>query len=95
MFLPSTLDRKGEIHQYSNNVNLHPVDVSYDQLKVVNNNKDFNHADLENSSLRKDITKCFYYLMKEAAGISSHNLIRNSSAYISSGGKIDPDFSFL
>ena len=29
MFLPSTLDHKEDIQQYNNNVNLHPIDVSY------------------------------------------------------------------
>ena len=32
--------------------------------------------------------------MKKAAGISNHNLVRNSNAYMSSGSKIDPDFPF-
>ena len=32
--------------------------------------------------------------MKEAAGLSNHNLVRNSNAYLSSGGKIAPDFKF-
>ena len=43
MFLPSTLDRKEEIQQYNDNVHLHPVDLSYDQLKVININKDFDN----------------------------------------------------
>ena len=55
----STLDHKEDIQQYNNNVNLHPVDVSYEQLKVLN-----------------------------------HNLIRNSNAYMSQGGNIDPEFGF-
>ena len=94
MFLPSTLDRKEGIQQYSNNVNLHPIDVSYEQLRVLNNNKGFNPADLEDSNLRKGITKMFYSFMKDAAGISNHNLVRNSNPCLSSGGKIDPDFKF-
>ena len=94
MFLPSTLDRKEGIQQYYNNVNLHPIDVSYEQLRVLNNNKGFNPSDLEDSNLRKGITKMFYSFMKEAAGISNHNLVRNSNGYLSSGGKIDLDFTF-
>ena len=35
MFLPSILDRKEDIQLYN------PVDVRYEQLKVLNNNKDF------------------------------------------------------
>ena len=33
--------------------------------------------------------------MKEAAGVSSHNLVRNSNAFFSNGGKIDPEYEFL
>ena len=93
MFLPSTLDRKEDIQQYNNNVNLHPVHVSYEQLKVLNNNKNFDPSDLDKSALRKDV-KNFYTIMKEVTGVSNHNLIRNSNAYLPQGGKIDPEFEF-
>ena len=32
--------------------------------------------------------------MKEVAGVSNHNLVRNSNAYMSQRGKIDPEFQF-
>ena len=89
----STLDHKEDIQQYNNNVNLHPVDVSYEQLKVLNNNKDFDPSDLD-KILKKRYCKIFYTIMKEVAGVSNHNLIRNSNAYMSQGGKIDPKFEF-
>lgn len=44
--------------------------------------------------MRKDLTKLFYNYMKAVAEISNINLIRNSHAYISSGGKTDPDQEF-
>ena len=94
MFLPSTLDRKEGIQQYSDNVNLHPGDISYEQLKVLNNNKYFDPSDLDNSALRKDIVKIFYSIMREVPGVSNHNLVRNSNAYMSQRGKIDPGFEF-
>ena len=94
MFLPSTLDRKEELNQYSENVNLHPIDVSYDQLKALTNNKDFNPAHLDNSSQQNKIRKTFYSFMKEAAGTSNNNLVRNSNTFLSNGGKIDPEFEF-
>ena len=94
MFLSSTLDQKEELNQYSNNVNLHPIDVSYDKLKVYNNHEDFNPADLDNSSERNKIKKIFYSFMKEATDASNHNLIRNSNAFLSKGGKIVPEFEF-
>ena len=33
MYCPSTLDRKEGIQQYNDNVHLHSIDVSYQQLK--------------------------------------------------------------
>ena len=90
MFLHSTLDRKEDIQKYNDHVHLHPVEISYDQLKSINNNKDFDPSHLDNSVLRKDVTKFFYTIMKKIAGISNHNLIRNSNAFMSKGGKIDP-----
>ena len=65
MFLQSTLDRNGKIQQSNDNINLHPIDASYDQLKALNNHSDFNPADFENSSLRKVVTKLFYSFIQE------------------------------
>ena len=59
MFLPSNLDRKEEAQQHNDNVNLHSVDVTYEQLKQMNNNKDINPSELENSALRKNIVNVF------------------------------------
>ena len=53
LFLPSTLDRKEEIMQFKNNVDLHPLDVAYNDLKEVNVNSDFNPSDLNNKTLRQ------------------------------------------
>ena len=36
----------------------------------------------------------FFKMMKKVAEISNQNLVRNSDAYISNGGKIDPDNEF-
>ena len=35
MFLPSALDHKAELNQCSNNVNLHSIDFSFEQLKTL------------------------------------------------------------
>ena len=94
MFLPSTLDQKEEIQKYNDHVHLHPVDISYDQLESINNSKNFDPSHLDNNVLRKDVTNFFYKIMKEIAGISNHNLIRNSNAFMSNEGKIDPQFPF-
>ena len=92
MFLPSTLDRKEELDQYSDNVNLHPIDVSFEQLMKLNDGNGFDSADLDNISKRNKNKKGFYSFMKEAAGIFNHNLVRNSNAFLSNGEKIDPEY---
>ena len=68
MFLPATLDRKEDIQKYNDHVHLHPVNISHDQLKSINNNKDFDPSHLDDRVLRKDATKFFYTIKKEIAG---------------------------
>ena len=94
MYLPSTLDRKEDIQQCNDNIHLHPIDVSYEQLKVQNGNQDFDPSQLDDRSLRKNLTLIFYNFMKDAAEVSNHNLVRNSDAYMSKGGKIDSTVEF-
>ena len=92
--LPSTLDHKEELNKWSEHVNLHPIDISYEQLRALNGNQNFQPEDLENSSKRNKISKIFYSFMKEAAAASNHNLVRNSNAFLRNGRKIDPEFEF-
>ena len=93
LFLPSTLDRKEEFLQFKSSVNLHPIDAMYDDLKAMNNDKDFNPAQLDLAS-RDSILPLFYSYMKKIAETSNNNLIRNSDAFLASGGKIDPTSKF-
>ena len=80
--------------QWKEQVHLHPIDVSYDDLKAINNDGDMNPALLDNKELRKGVIGGYYKMMKKVAEISNQNLVRNSDAYISNGGKIDPDNEF-
>ena len=89
MFLPSTLDRKEDMLQYRNSVNLHAIDVSYADLKEFNDGDYFNPSHLDSRHLRQGLTKFFYSYMKKVAETSNHNLVRNSDAYMANGGKID------
>ena len=89
IFLPSTLDRKEEMLQYKNSVNLHPIDVSYADLKEFNDGDNVNPSHLDSQYLRKDLTKFFYNYMKKVAETSNHNLVQNSDAYMANGGKIE------
>ena len=49
---------------------------------------------LNNKDLRGEVTGAYYKLMRKNAEISNQNLVGNSAAYISTGGKIDPDNEF-
>ena len=93
LFLPSTLDRKEKIMQYKDSVNLHPIDSFYDDMKALNNDKDFNPVELE-SAARSSILPLFYSYMKKVAETSNNNLVRNSNAFLASGGKVDPNSKF-
>ena len=94
MFLSSTLDRKVKILQWQDHVHLHSINVTFEELKGLNNGKDFNPSLLDHKDLRKNITVLFYEYMKKVAEISNHNIVRNSDAYMANGGKIDPDNEF-
>ena len=47
-----------------------------------------------NTDARDQVTGGYYRIMKKIAKVSNQNLVRNSDAFISSGGKIDPDNEF-
>ena len=93
LFLPSTLDRKEKILQYKDSVNLHPIDTLYGDLKALNNDKDFNPAELDFPT-RSAILPLFYSYMKKDAETSNNNLVRNSNAFLASGGKVDSTSKF-
>ena len=92
--LPSTLHRKENFLQYQNDVHFPPVDVSYDDITQMHNYEDTNPALLDNKNLRNKVTGTYYKMIKKVAEISNQKLVRNSEAYISSGGKIDTDNEF-
>ena len=94
LYLPATLDRKEEFLQYKDNVHLHPIDVNYEELRMLNGGNDMNPDLLENKALRKDVVPAYYKVMKKIAEFSNENVIRNSGAYLIKGGKIDPDNEF-
>ena len=94
LYLPSTLDRKEEFLKWKDHVHLHPIDGSYDELKAIHNDGDMNPALLDHKELRKEVMSGYHKVMKKIAEVSNQNLVRNSDAYISNGGKIDPDNGF-
>ena len=94
LYLPATLDRKEEFLQYKDNVHLHPIDVNYEELRMLNEGNDMNPNLLENKALRKDVVLTYYKVMKKIAEFSNQSLIRNSDAYLTKRGKIDLDNEF-
>ena len=53
--------------QWKDHVHLHPIDVSYDDLKTLNNDGDMNPALLNHKELRKDVLGGYYKMMKKVA----------------------------
>ena len=93
LYLPSTLDRKEEFMHYKDNVNLHPVNLTFDDIKQAAAESLMDPSML-NTDARDQVTGGYYKIMKKIAEVSNQNLVRNSDAFISSGGKIDPDNEF-
>ena len=94
LHLPATLDRKEEFLRYKDNVHLHPIDVNYEELRMLNEGNDMNPNLLENKALRKDVVLTDYKVMKKIAEFSNQSLIRNLDAYLTKRGKIDLDNEF-
>ena len=93
MYLPSTLDRKEDFMHYKSNVNLHPVNLTFDDIKHAADQSLMDPSFL-NTDTRSEVTEGYYKIMKKIAEVSNQNLVRNSDAFISTGGKIDPDNEF-
>ena len=93
-YLPSTLDQKEDFLKWKDHVHLHPIDLSFDDLTEITDNKEINPSLLNNKDWRGEVVGAYYKLMKKIAETSNQNLIRNSDAYISNGGKTDPDNEF-
>ena len=94
LYLPSTLDRKEEFLYWKDNVYLHPVDLTYDDIKQAAGQNQMDPSWLDNKDLRNEVTGGYYKIMRKIAEVTNQNLVRNSDSYISSGGKVDPDKEF-
>ena len=75
------------------NVNLHSVNLTFDDIKQVAAESLMDPIML-NTDARDQVTGGYYKTMKKIAEVSNQNLVRNSDAFISSGGKLDPDNEF-
>ena len=95
LYLPSTLDRKEEFLNWKDNVHLHPVDLTYDDIKQAAGQNQTDSSWLDNKDLRNEVTGGYYKIMRKIAEVTNQNLVRNSDSYISSGGKIDPEFCWI
>ena len=68
--------------------------MRYEELKKIHNDGDMSPVLLDNKELRRNVMGGYYKMMKKIAEISNQNLVRNSDAYLSSGGNVDPDNEF-
>ena len=75
---------------YKDNVNLYPVNLNFDDIKQTAD-KSLMDPSLLNTERRSEVTDGYYKIMKKIAEVSNQNLVRNYDAFISSGGKVDPD----
>ena len=94
-FLPATLDRKEDFLQYKDNVNLHPIDLSIDDLKNEMSVTSLDPSLLESKQFRASLVSGFYKFMKKIAELSNQNIVRNSDAFMSKGGKVDNEKEFV
>ena len=44
-----------------------------------------------NSNNKSEVTDAYYKIMRKIVEVSNQNLVRSSDAFISNGGKVDPD----
>ena len=95
LFLPATLDRKEEFLQWKDNIHLHPIDISLDDLKEEASLTSVNPVILDVKVQRDFIVPGYYKITKKIAELSNQNVIRNSNACISGGGKIDTEKEFV
>ena len=94
-FLPATLDRKEDFLQYKDNVNLHPIDLSIDDLKNEMSVTSLDPRLLESKQFRASLVPGFYKVMKKIAELSNQNIVRNSDAFMSKGRRVDSEKEFV
>ena len=94
MYLPSTLDCKGDFLHWKDNVHLHPVNLTFDDIKQAAGQNLMGPCLLDDKDLRSKVRSGYYKIMKKIAEVSNQNLVRNSDAFISSGVKTDPEKEF-
>ena len=93
--MPTTLDRKEDFLQWKDNVHLHPIDLSIDDLKNEMSVTSLDPSLLESKQFRASLVPGFYEVMKKVAELSNQNLVRNSDAFMSKGGKGDSEKEFV
>ena len=93
--MPATLDRKEDFLQWKDNVHLHPIDLSIDDLKNEMSVTSLDPSLLESKQFRASLVPGFYKVMKKVAELSNQNLVRNSDAFMSKGGKVDSEKEFV
>ena len=93
--MPATLDRKEDFLQWKDNVHLHPIDLSIDDLKNEMSVTSLDPSLLESKQFRASLVPGFYKVMKKVAEPSNQNLVRKSDPFMSKGGKLDSEKEFI
>ena len=94
-FLPATSGRKEDFLQWKDNVHLHPIDLSIDDLKNEMSVTSLDPSLLESKQFRPSLVPGFYKVMKKVAELSNQNLVRNSDVFMSKGRKVDSEKEFV
>ena len=60
LYLPSTLDRKEDFLQWKDHVHLHPIDLNFDDMKVLTGYDEINPVLLDVKNSREEIVSGYY-----------------------------------
>ena len=87
--LPITTDRKENVKQFVDNVQLHPIDIGYNEFAI---KYSFSPSDLDSKNAAKSLEarEVMEKFFKDDVEISNANLIRNSRALIATA-KVDTE----
>ena len=87
-YLPSTTDRKELVNQFKNNVQLHPIDCSYEKFREFSSSgSNFfpHHLDSDDKKEHKVAREIVVNFMKHIVNISNANLKRNRNCLVLNG----------
>ena len=91
-YLPSTTDRKESINQFKSNVQLHPIDCSYEKFSEFSSKQSAffpHHLESSDQKEREIAREIVINFMKDIVSVSNSNLKRNASVLLINGNVSD------